>query len=62
MLWHINMNYFKQAGLVNADGTPILPKNMDELVGQAKQFQEKVGKPYFVSILANETAAFTRAM
>lgn len=61
MLWHINMNYFKQAELVNPDGTPILPKNMEELLTQAKQFQEKVGKPYFVQILANEYAAFARA-
>lgn len=62
MLWHINMNYFKQAELVNADGTPILPKNVEELYAQAKQFQEKVGKPYLVQILANERAAFTRAL
>lgn len=62
MLWHINMNYFKTAGLVNADGTPILPTSIDELFAQAKQFQEKVGKPYLVQILANERAAFTRAL
>ncbi|HQZ11698.1 MAG TPA: extracellular solute-binding protein [Devosia sp.] len=62
MLWHINMNYFKQAGLVNADGTPILPKSVDELLAQGKQFKEKVGKPYLVQILANERAAYTRAL
>jgi multiple sugar transport system substrate-binding protein len=62
MLWHINMNYFKQAGLVNADGTPILPKSPDELLAQAKQFKDKVGKPYLVQILSNETAAYTRLL
>ncbi|KRB60065.1 sugar ABC transporter substrate-binding protein [Rhizobium sp. Root708] len=62
MLWHINMNYFRKAGLVNADGTPILPKTADELLAQAKQFKEKVGKPYLVQSMANEKGAFYRAM
>jgi len=39
MLWHINMNYFRKAGLVNDDGTPVLPKTADELLSQAKQFK-----------------------
>jgi multiple sugar transport system substrate-binding protein len=59
-LWHINLNLFKQAGLVDASGAAILPKSADELLAQAKQFKEKTGKPYFVSTLANETAAYTR--
>jgi len=29
-------------------------------LAQAKQFKEKTGKPYFVMVLANETAAYTR--
>lgn len=60
MLYHINMDLFKQADLVNADGTPILPKSVDELLAQAEQFKQKTGKPYFVQNLANETALFTR--
>lgn len=60
MLFHINMDLFKQAGLVNADGTPKLPTSVDELMAEAKQFKEKTGKPYFVQNLANETALFTR--
>jgi multiple sugar transport system substrate-binding protein len=60
MLYHINMDLFKQAGLVNADGTPMLPKSVDELLAQAEQFKQKTGKPYFVQNLANETALFTR--
>ncbi|MCY1354906.1 sn-glycerol-3-phosphate-binding periplasmic protein UgpB [compost metagenome] len=62
MLFHVNMNLMKQAGLVNADGTPILPKSADELVAQGKQFKEKTGKPYLVQILANETAAYARVL
>jgi multiple sugar transport system substrate-binding protein len=59
-LWHINLNLFKQAGLVDGSGNAILPKSADELLAQAKQFKEKTGKPYFVSTLANETAAYYR--
>jgi len=62
MLFHINMNLMKQAGLVNADGTPILPTSADELIAQGKQFREKTGKPYLVQILANETAAYARIL
>jgi multiple sugar transport system substrate-binding protein len=60
MLYHVNMDLFKQAGLVNADGTPIFPKSPDELLAQAEQFKQKTGKPYFVQNLANETALYTR--
>ncbi|MDQ0458019.1 extracellular solute-binding protein [Rhizobium paknamense] len=60
MLYHINMDLFKQAGLVNADGTPILPKSVDELYAQAEQFRQKTGKPYFVVATANEVATYMR--
>ena len=60
MLYHFNMDLFKQAGLVNADGTPVLPSSPDELLAQAEQFKAKTGKPYFVQNLANETALYTR--
>lgn len=56
LLFHINMDLFKKAGLVNADGTPKLPTSADELLAEAKQFKEKTGKPYFVQPTANETA------
>ena len=59
-LWHINLNLFKQAGLVDAAGKPIMPNNGEELLAQAKQFKEKTGKPYFVWTIANERAFFTR--
>ena len=60
MLLHVNMNLMKEAGLVNPDGTPILPKTVDELFVQGAQFKEKTGKPYFVQITANESAAYAR--
>jgi multiple sugar transport system substrate-binding protein len=58
-LWHINMNYFRQAGLVK-DGKPILPRNPAELLEHARQFTKATGKPYLVQALANQTAAYTR--
>jgi len=60
MLYHINMDLFKQAGLVGADGKPVLPSSPEELLAQAEQFKQKTGKPYFVQNLANETALYTR--
>jgi multiple sugar transport system substrate-binding protein len=58
-LWHINMNYFRQAGLVK-DGKPILPTTPEELFAQARQFKQATGKPYFVQALTNQMAAYTR--
>ena len=59
-LWHINMNLFREAGLVRPDGSPILPSSPEELYEQAAQFRERTGKPYFVQGTANEYAAFAR--
>nr|WP_298722859.1 extracellular solute-binding protein [uncultured Steroidobacter sp.] len=58
-LWHINMNYFRQAGLVK-DGKPILPRSPAELLAHARQFKQATGKPYLVQALANERAAYSR--
>lgn len=58
-LWHINMNLFREAGLVR-NGKPILPQNPQELYQHARQFRERTGKPYFVQGTANEYAGFTR--
>ena len=58
-LWHINLNYFRQAGLVRND-EPILPTSPDELLAQARQFRKATGKPYFVQALANERAMYAR--
>lgn len=58
-LWHINLGLFRKAGLVR-NGQAILPRNEQELIAEAEQFQRATGKPFFVQIMANEYAAFTR--
>lgn len=60
MLFHVNNNLMKQAGLLKKDGTPILPTSREELFSQGKQFQEATGKPYLIQVSANETASFAR--
>ncbi|MCY4745730.1 extracellular solute-binding protein [Pelomonas sp. UHG3] len=59
-LWHINTTLMKQAGLLGADGQPVLPRSPEELLAQARQFKQKTGKPYFAWAVANETAANNR--
>lgn len=59
-LWHVNLNLFRQAGLVRADGSPVLPTSAEELLDQARRFTEATGRPYFVQSMANERAAYTR--
>ena len=59
-LWHVNMNLFREAGLVTETGEPVLPSSPDELYAQAAQFRERTGKPYFVLSTANEYASFAR--
>jgi multiple sugar transport system substrate-binding protein len=58
-LWHINMNQFREAGLVK-DGRPILPASPEELLLHARQFKKATGKPYFVQAMANQKPAYTR--
>ena len=59
-LWHFDMGLMKQAGLVTADGKPVLPHSPDELLAQARQFRKATGKPYFAWAAANEPSANTR--
>jgi multiple sugar transport system substrate-binding protein len=59
MLWHINMNLFRQAGLVK-DGRPILPHSPEELLAQARQFVRATGKPYLIQSMVNEPSAYAR--
>lgn len=58
-LWHINLNYFRKAGLVK-DDEPILPSSPQELLAQARQFKQATGKPYFVQALANQKPVYAR--
>ena len=59
-LWHINLNLMKKAGLTNADGSAVIPKTPEEVYEQAKKFKAATGKPYFIWVVSNETAAYTR--
>ena len=43
-LAHVNVDLFKQAGLVNADGTAKLPASADEFLADAKTMKDKTGK------------------
>jgi multiple sugar transport system substrate-binding protein len=58
-LFHINLNLFREAGLVR-NGRPVLPSSRAELIAHARRFRERTGKPYFVQGTANEYAGFTR--
>jgi multiple sugar transport system substrate-binding protein len=59
-LWHINLNMMKKAGLVNADGSPILPTTPEELIAHAEKFKAATGKPYFAWPTVNDSAAAYR--
>lgn len=54
-LWHINMNLFRQAGLVK-DGLPVMPTSPEEFLAQAEQFRQRTGKPYFVQVTSKDFA------
>jgi multiple sugar transport system substrate-binding protein len=54
-LWHINMNLFREAGLV-ADGKPVLPASPEEFHAHAAQFSERTGKPYFIQVTSKDFA------
>jgi multiple sugar transport system substrate-binding protein len=58
-LWHINLNLFRIAGIVN-DGIPLLPHTPEELLAQARQFVKATSKPYFVQSMVNEPSAYAR--
>jgi multiple sugar transport system substrate-binding protein len=62
-LWHVNVGLFKQAGLVDASGKPIMPKTVDEALAQAKTIREKTGKPYIImaSVAAGDAANAARS-
>jgi multiple sugar transport system substrate-binding protein len=51
ILWHMNNDVFKEAGLVDSSGNPIVPKSPKELLDQAAKVKESTGLDY----IANET-------
>ncbi|MBN2859648.1 MAG: extracellular solute-binding protein [Sphaerochaetaceae bacterium] len=47
-LLHVNVDIFKEAGLVDAEGIPILPTSIEEFYAQAEIVKQKTGKLYWV--------------
>lgn len=47
-LWHFNVGLFKKAGLVDAQGQPLVPTSVEEMIAQGKTIKEKTGKPYII--------------
>ena len=46
-LWHVNVDLFEQAGLVDGDGEPIMPTSVDELFEQSEAVQSSTDALYF---------------
>lgn len=46
LVWYVNIDIFREAGLLDKKGNPILPSSYEEMVQQANQVQEITGKPY----------------
>lgn len=47
LLWHINLDLFARAGLLDADGRPILPRAPEELLDHARRMKQATGVRYF---------------
>jgi multiple sugar transport system substrate-binding protein len=58
-LFHVNTALFAKAGLMRG-GKPVLPTSADELIAQAKQFQQRTGKPYLIQSNVGDTAYAAR--
>lgn len=48
-LWHINMDIMAAAGLVNDDGTPMLPSSPEEMLAHAEQVKSATGHDYLAA-------------
>jgi multiple sugar transport system substrate-binding protein len=48
-LAHLNVDLFKQAGLVDAEGKPKIPTSTEEFLADAETMKAKTGKNYFGS-------------
>ena len=58
-LFHVNTALFAKAGLMRG-GKPVLPTSGDELIAQARQFQQRTGKPYLIQSNVGDTAYAAR--
>jgi multiple sugar transport system substrate-binding protein len=46
LVWYVNADLFKQAGLADARGNPRLPKNREEFLAAARTMKERTGKQF----------------
>ena len=58
-LFHVNTALFAKAGLMRG-GKPVLPTSADELIAQARQFQQRTGKPYLIQSNVGDPAYAAR--
>lgn len=58
-LFHVNTALFAKAGLMRG-GKPVLPTSADEMIAQARQFQERTGKPYLIQSNVGDNAYAAR--
>ncbi len=58
-LFHVNTALFAKAGLMR-DGRPVLPNTADELIRQARQFEQRTGKPYLIQSNVGDPAFAAR--
>jgi len=58
-LFHVNTALFAKAGLMRG-GQPVLPNSADELIAQARQFEQRTGKPYLIQSNVGDTAFAAR--
>ncbi len=49
LLTHVNVDLFREAGLVDDDGNPILPSSRDEFFEHAETMMEETGKLYLAT-------------
>jgi len=54
----VNVDLMEQAGLMEADGTPMQPETWDEVVEFAKKIKEKTGTPGFIMPTANNSGGW----
>ena len=58
-LFHVNTGLFAKAGLM-CGGKPVLPNSWDELFAQARQFEQRTGKPYLIQSNVGDPAFAAR--
>ncbi len=58
-LFHVNTALFAKAGLMHG-AQPVLPNSPDELVAQARQFEQRTGKPYLIQSNVGDPAFAAR--